>query len=140
MVYLDTSVVVSLLIPEPRTADVMHWFSALGKTPVSGDWLLTEFASAISIKQRSGELTGRDADLIRKEFHLLATSGLRLLPVSRAVFGKAADLAQQRTSGLRAGDALHLATASEAGVKALATLDTIMAANATRMGIAVERI
>ena len=86
MIYLDTSVVVPLLVPEAKTADVKAWFASLGSIPVSGDWLLTEFASAVSIKVRRKELSESDAKAIRSEFDLLATAGLRIVPISRSAY------------------------------------------------------
>jgi len=68
MIYLDTSVAVALLVPEPRTTDVKTWFAGLWEIPISGDWLLTEFDSAISIKVRSGELSEANAKAVRNEF------------------------------------------------------------------------
>jgi uncharacterized protein len=140
MVYLDTSVVVALLVPEPRSADVKTWFAGLEGIPVGSDWLLSEFASAIAIKVRRGELTEANAKLVHKEFDLLATSGLRLLPVSRTAFREAARLANLHRYGLRAADALHLATALEAGAGSVATLDGVMANNAKRLKLKVETI
>ena len=71
---------------------------------------------------------------------MLTESGLRILPISRAAFQKAAELAMQHKHGLRAGDALHLAVALEIGAKSIATLDSVMAANAERLKIRVEMI
>jgi uncharacterized protein len=140
MVYLDTSVAVALLTPEPRTADVRTWFAGLEDTPVASDWLIAEFASAVSIKLRRGELTEANAKQVHKEFDLLATSGLRLIPVSRGAFQRAAELAKQYRYGLRAADALHLAVALEAGANSVATLDGVMASNAKRLKLKVEAI
>ncbi len=140
MVYLDTSVAVSLLVPEPKTADVKTWFAGLSETPVSGDWLLSEFASAISIKVRSGELAENNAKALRKEFETLTGNGLRIVPVSRAAYRDAAELAKQHTRRIRAGDALHLAVAREIGAKSVATLDSVMSANAERLNMGVEPI
>ncbi len=140
MIYLDTSVAVSLLVPEPRTADVKTWFSGLNEIPVSGDWLLTEFDSAVSIKVRAGELSETDAKAVRKEFEKLTMNGLRIVPVSRVAFRDAADLAKQHAHRLRAGDALHLAVAREVGAKSVATLDSVMSANAKRMKMGLEAI
>ena len=140
MIYLDTSVAVSLLVPEPRTADVKMWFAGLAKIPVSSDWLLTEFDSAISIKMRSGELSEANAKAVRKEFEMLAASGLRIVPVSRTAFRYAADLARQHTHRLRAGGALHLAVAREVDAKSIATLDSVMASNAKRLKMRLEAI
>lgn len=140
MVYLDTSVVVALLVPEPRSADVKAWFTGLQGIPVGSDWLFSEFASAIAIKIRRGELAEANAKLVHKEFDLLSTSGLRLLPVSREAFREAAGLAKQYRHGLRAADALHLATALEVGANSVATLDGVMATNAERLKLKVEAI
>ncbi len=140
MIYLDTSVAVSLLVSEPKTADVKTWFGALSGVAVSSDWLISEFASAISIKQRVRELSESDARLIRKEFKMLMEGGLRILPVSRTAFHRAAELSMRHNNGLRAGDALHLAVALEIGAKSIATLDSVMAANAERLKIRVETI
>ena len=139
MVYVDTSVVVPLLTLEPSSENVTAWFTDLQEMPVSSDWLLTEFASAISIKVRTGQLSGVIAKSVHKEFQLLASSGLRLVPVSRSAFKAAADLAQAHIHGLRAGDALHLAVAQEMGAKTIATLDGMMAKNAKRLKITPVR-
>lgn len=140
MIYLDTSVAVALLVPEPRTADVKSWFAGLVEIPVSGDWLLTEFESAISIKLRSGELSATSAKAVRKEFAVLTESGLRIVPVSRAAFRDAADLVKQHAHRLRAGDALHVAVAREIGAKSIATLDGVMSANAERLQMRLEAL
>ncbi|MGO8755527.1 MAG: type II toxin-antitoxin system VapC family toxin [Gallionellaceae bacterium] len=136
MVYADTSVIVALLTLEPMTEAVTAWYTGLEKMPVSSDWLLTEFSSAISIKVRTGQLAAADAKVVHKEFHLLSSSGMRLAPVSRAAFQAAAGMAQVHKHGLRSGDSLHLAVAREIGVTAIATLDGMMAKNAKRLKIA----
>ena len=135
MVYVDTSVIVPLLTVEPSTASVTAWFSGLQDMPVSSDWLLTEFSSAISVKVRTGQLSEADAKAVHQEFNLLASSGLRLTPVSRAAFKAAADMTRAYKHGLRSGDALHLAVAQEIDAKIIATLDSTMAKNATRLKI-----
>ena len=140
MIYLDTSVVVPLLVPESKTADVKAWFAGLDVSVVSSDWLLTEFASAVSIKLRRKELSESHARAIREEFDLLTTAGLRIVPISRKAYQNAATLAAQHAHGLRAGDALHLAIALEMGAQSMATLDGVMTSNAQRLKLNVEVI
>ena len=139
MLYVDTSVVVALLTVEPKTPDVTVWYAALQDTPICADWLLTEFSSAISIKLRTGQLSETHAKRVHKEFDLLTTGGLRLVPVSRASFSQAAELVKQHQYGLRAGDALHLAVALEMGASHMATLDETLAKNVKRKGLALVR-
>ncbi len=140
MPYVDTSVLVALLTLEPGTAAVKEWFSALDEVPVAADWCVTEVASALAIKVRTGQLTPTQAERARTVFHSFAHGGLRLAAVSRAAFREAADLASDHTSGLRAGDALHLAVAREIGTRSVATLDDKMGDNARRLGLELEVI
>ena len=133
MVYVDTSVVVALLTLEPSTEAVVAWFSELNEIPVSSDWLLTEFSSAISIKVRTGQLADVDSKVVHREFKALLSGGLRLVSVSRLAFKAAADLTQSHLHGLRSGDSLHLAIAQEYGARTIATLDGTMAKNAKHL-------
>jgi predicted nucleic acid-binding protein len=77
---------------------------------------------------------------VHKEFDMLAAGGLRIIPVSRSAFREAAHLARQHRHGLRAADALHLATALEAGAASMATLDAVLATNAKRLKLKVAAI
>lgn len=133
MVYLDTSAAVPLFVPEPSSTVVDAWFEGCAEALVSSDWIVTEFASALAIKERIGRLSAADARLAWREFEAFCAAGLRLLPVSREAYREAAALARHAGHGLRAGDALHLATALAAGAQGLATLDANQAENARRL-------
>ncbi len=135
MIYVDTSVIVALLTVEPRTQDVTAWYAGLRDTPTSSDWLLTEFSSALSIKLRTGQINEANAKRVRKVFELLAGGGLRIVPVSREAFGRAAEMVKLHDRGLRAGDSPHLAVALELGASHMATLDGTLAASAKRSGM-----
>ena len=51
--YLDTSLLVALLIREPRTPRVQAFFSAdATKALLISPWTITEFASALALKER----------------------------------------------------------------------------------------
>lgn len=135
MIYLDTSVVVPLFVREPASEAVSDWFGANTDTLVAADWLVAEFASALSIKVRRGDVQPATAKQVWNEFNVLCAGGLRLLPVSRAAFAEAARLIRDTASGLRAGDSLHLAVALECGVTYLATLDHNLVDNAAHQGL-----
>ena len=135
MLYADTSVIVALLTVESKTPDVTAWYAGLRDAPFCADWLLIEFASAISIKLRSRQLTEAHAKRVRMEFDRFAAGGLRLAPVSRTAFSQAAEMVKQHQHGLRAGDSLHLAVALELGASHMATLDATLAKNAKRKGL-----
>ncbi len=135
MIYVDTSVIVPLLTLEPKTEQVTAWYAGLHDTPAGSDWLLTEFSSAVSIKLRTGQINEATAKLVRKEFDSLVDGGLRIVPISRDAYRQAADIIRRHGSGLRSGDALHLAVALELGASHMATLDGTLAANVKHHGL-----
>jgi uncharacterized protein len=135
MVYLDTSVAVSLLCPETTSPAALEWLAQSDEPLVSCDWIRTEFSSALAMKYRLGHLNNKMLTATQQEFEHFIHSGVRLAPVSREMFEQAAQLAAQPQSNLRAGDALHLAAALMLGAKAIATFDSHMALNAKGSGL-----
>lgn len=126
VVYVDTSALVALIVPEAQSAAVARWYGRSRAELVSATWCVTEFASALGIKQRAGQLDARQALDAWQRFERLAANDLALLPLPAAVFHRAAALALDAQSALRAGDALHLACAEQAGARSMATLDVVL--------------
>jgi predicted nucleic acid-binding protein len=135
MLYVDTSVLVALCTNEAKTADVLKWYAACTEELASAAWCVTEFASALGIKQRTGQLTKVQAQAAWVQFERMCANDLQLLPVEATTFHKAAMLTMDAAAGLRAGDALHLACATEAKAQGLITLDAVMAKNAKRFKV-----
>lgn len=133
MLYVDTSVLVALHTPEAKSADVSRWYAACGDKLVSAAWCVSEFASALGIKQRSGQIGEAEAQTAWRQFERMCAGDLNLLPVEPATFHRAAILSLDVASNLRAGDSLHLAAALAAKAKGVATLDEVMAKNAKRL-------
>lgn len=139
MIYLDTSAAIPMFVPEPASDAVDAWFETCDETLISSDWILTEFASALSIKVRRGEIEQKQAQTAWKDFEKFCQFGLRLVPVSRQAFEHAARLVRNVRSGLRSGDSLHLSMAMEVGAVSIATADVNLDKNARSMGLAVNR-
>lgn len=139
MIYLDTSAAVPMFVPEPASVAIDAWYEACTEPLIASDWIRTEFASALSIKERRGELTTRQARAAWKDFTAFCNAGIRLLPVSRHAFESAANMTLDAASGLRAGDALHLSSALEAGAGEFATADAVLAGNAKAKGLDVRQ-
>ena len=138
--YVDTSVIVAMLTDEPKTQACKDWFKALKQAPMSGDWLVTEFYSAIALKQRIGQLREKDVKATMHQFENLTNNGgIKLMPIARETFAKAGKLTQQYAN-TRAGDALHLSVAMQCEVKAFVTLDNAQAASAKQLGFEVVTI
>lgn len=139
MVYLDTSVVVPLFVHEPGSASILDWLEAAPDALASSDWMLTEFASALAIKVRTGAVTSRAAREASREFERFCREGLPLMAVTREAFREAARIAGSPGKGARAGDALHLAMAREMGAGSIATADRALARGAEEIGLQVLR-
>ena len=135
MLYVDTSVLVALCTHEANTADVVKWYAACTDELASAAWCVTEFASALGIKQRTGQLTETQAQTAWVQFERMCANDLQLLPVEAMTFHKAAMLTMDVKAGLRAGDALHLACAIDAKAQGMVTLDTVLAKNAKRFKV-----
>ena len=126
---------VALIVPEPHSAAVSRWYGRSRAKLVSALWCVTEFASALGIKQRTGQIDAAQAKDAWRRFERLVAGDLALLPPVAASFHRAAALVLDAPAALRAGDALHLACAEYAGAKAMATLDTVLGRNARRFNI-----
>lgn len=135
MTYVDTSALVALIVNEPRSDAVARWYGRVRGELVSAVWCVTEFASALGIKQRTGQLDQVQAESAWARFDRLAAGDLRLLPLEPAHFHRAAMLVLDASTALRAGDALHLACAERAGARRMATLDDVLGRNAKRLKI-----
>ena len=135
MLYVDTSLLVALCTNEAKTADAVKWYGDCAEELTSAAWCVTEFASALGLKQRTGQLTEPQAQAAWVKFERMCANDLNLLPVEPMTFHKAAMLTMDAAAGLRAGEALHLACAMEAKVAGMVTLDSVLAKNAKRVKV-----
>ena len=135
--YVDTSVLVALCVNEPMSEAVSRWYAKSKDKLVSSVWSVTEFASALGIKQRTGQISTEEAQVAWLSFQRLCTNDLTLFSPDTDIFYKAAFLTLDAATNLRAGDALHLTSALQANVKRMATLDDVFARNAKQRKIAV---
>jgi len=90
MVYVDTSVLAALHLNESGSATVARWYSACTDDLVSAAWCVTEFASALSIRQRAGHIDASLAAEVWLRFERQCANDLQPLHVSPAAFGAAA--------------------------------------------------
>jgi uncharacterized protein len=139
-VYVDSSALVALVATEARTTALKQWLRANDQVPlVSADWCVPEVASALSLKVRTSQLDTGLADEAWNEFGAACDGLLQLMPVEASDFSMAAQMCRVVRSGLRAGDAMHLAVALRSQCNALLCFDDTLNRNAEASGLAVIR-
>lgn len=125
--YVDTSVLVAALTNERETRRMQIWLAdqKVGELAIS-DWVVTEFSAALSMKVRTGQIEKAHREEALAAFVRLSRESFDVFPIGAAEFRAAAHFCDHHASGLRAGDALHLASAALRGAR-LVTLDRKLA-------------
>jgi uncharacterized protein len=136
MLYFDTSFIVPYILPESTSSRVQQFFTDQQSTNLAiRHWTRIEFASMLAREvrmQAMSEQAARDADT-RFEA-VMAQSFLVLLP-DRNDFDLSKQYLARFETGLRSGDALHLAIGKNNGVEAFYTFDKKLFRAAKLLGL-----
>jgi len=124
MVYLDTSFVAPLVIAEDSSDAVEAFVLKIKPGDLTTSmWTQVELSSLVSRKVRMGELSDSKAEVVRRQFDRILGESFEVLAPTAADFAAAAKYLEIPETGLRSGDALHLAIAANRGAKRILTLD-----------------
>ncbi len=136
-IYVDTSVWCACCFNEQESLSAKTWlqeadFMRLG----TAWWTQTEFASALAIQVRKKALTVTQARWVQTSFEDWM-GAVNRLDVIEDDYLQASAWMSKASTGLRGGDALHLAVAQRHGCKVLASLDLAMQRNALSFGFEI---
>ncbi|TVR98704.1 MAG: PIN domain-containing protein [Rhodospirillales bacterium] len=136
MFYFDISFLVPLLLPEAASDRIAAFIGTLAVDDLAvSHWVQVGFSSLLARQVRMGVVPAQFAAEADARFEdMVAQSFLVILPTAND-FTLAKGLLADHRSGLRAGDALHLAIAQHHRVKAVHTLDKVMFQAGERVGL-----
>ncbi len=136
--YLDTSVLGALYIPESLSAAAA---AAVGAAPPAISALTeVEFASVVARRLRERTISAADGALVLRTFDAhIADRRYRRLPVVAETFVEAGRLLRSGAAPMSTLDALHLAIAASIR-EPLCTADRQLARAAARLGAKVHLI
>jgi uncharacterized protein len=124
MLYFDTSFLVPLILIEPTSLRLQRFLGRqdAGELAIS-QWTRVEFSSLLARRVRMGALTRKEARYADTQFETLVSESFMVLLPGAEDFDLAKQYLQRYGTGLRAGDAFHLAVAKNHGASAIYSLD-----------------
>ena len=136
MLYFDTSFVAPLVVLEETSARVAEFVRTLpaGQLTIS-QWTRVELSSVLGIRVRMGRLKPKEAIEADDRFEATTKRSFAILLPTRDDFDRARAFLRQYKLGLRAGDALHLAIASNNNAETIYSLDKTMLKAGRSLGL-----
>ncbi len=139
MLYFDTSFLVPLILPESTSDKVAHFFRGLPAAELAvSHWTRVEFSSLIAREVRMGGLEAGAATQAAARFEAMLEESFGVLLPSTADFELAKQYLGNFRTGLRAGDALHLAIAKNNRAETVYSLDRILLSAGRALGLPVS--
>lgn len=125
MLYFDTSFVAPLYTPEPSSERVrgLTYELAQANDIAISEWTCVEFSSMVARRVRMNQLSENSARELLEAFERISHAQYVLLTPTQADYRLADRFLRNFSTGLRAGDALHLAIAKNHGALHIYSLD-----------------
>lgn len=134
----DTSFLVPLILPEATSGPITGFLEVLPQEDLAvSHWTRVEFSSLLAREVRMGGLDALAARAASSQFDSVIAGSFAVLLPNRLDFDRARDFIGNFESGLRAGDALHLAIAGNRSANAIYSLDKSLIAAGKRIGLPV---
>ncbi len=140
MLYFDTSFVVPLFLQESTSTRIERVFRNLaGQELAISQWTRVEFSSLLAREVRMGNLDTEAAQEVGGEFEAVAQASFMIFLPTGEDYELAKQYLGRHRTGLRAGDALHLAIAHHNGCERTYSLDSGLLKAGRLLGLPVTR-
>jgi uncharacterized protein len=134
--YLDTSVVVALVLRDSHTAKAEAWLEHAAPACIVSDFCAIEFASVVSRQVRMSHLSTADGSAVLDLFDEWITRTAQLVTSSGEHMEAAGRMVRDFDTKLSAPDAIHLAVAKHRGL-VLVTFDQRLSDAARRENVKI---
>ena len=134
--YLDTSVVVALLLQDAHSSKADAWLIRARPILLVSDFCTIEFAAVVSRRVRMNQLTAETANLALRKFDDWLSRAGQIVRCAPEQMALARQIVRDFASKLSAPDAIHLAITRHSGAT-LATFDDRLAEAARRHAVPV---
>jgi uncharacterized protein len=139
MFCFDASFLAPLILPESTSDKIANFINGLAVEKLTvGQWARIEFSSLLAREVRMGRLADETAVAADAQFERMVEGSFLVLLPDADDFTLAKEFVGNDKSGLRAGDALHLAIARNRRAEAVYTLDKTMIKAGKILGLPVS--
>jgi predicted nucleic acid-binding protein len=124
MLYFDTSFLVPLLVREPTSDWIVACLRTLPADSLTiSHWTKVEFSSLLARSVRMRDLDAEVAEQVAARFEAMVETSFAVILPNAEDYTLAQSYLAHHETGLRAGDALHLAIAGNHRAQAIYSLD-----------------
>lgn len=139
MLYFDTSFLVPLILPEATSDKIAKFFRGVSAEQLTvSHWARVEFSSLLAREVRIGGLNAQAAAQADARFEDMVNESFVVLLPHADDFNLANAYLGHHETGLRAGDALHLAVATNHRADAILSLDRTLIKAGKTLGLPVR--
>lgn len=135
MLYFDTSFLAPLFLSEPTSERIAAFVIELDREQFANShWTRVEFSSILARVVRMGGMEGRTAAQTETGLEAMLIESFSVILPAADDFNLAKQYLGRFDSGLRAGDAFHLAIARNRHAQAIYSLDKVLFKAGTKLG------
>ena len=139
MHYFDTSFLVPLILPEETSDPIARFFAELaGESLAVSHWTRVEFSSLLAREVRMRGLSAEASHEADARFETMVEESFAVLLPNGGDFDLAKEYLGRFETRLRAGDALHLAIATNRRAEAIYSLDKVLLEAGKILGVPVS--